>query len=64
MRRSKNGWPISFNNPDEPVKNRDRQYGLTLGVLFATVITLLLAPAGYMILDDIHRGIDQLKGRA
>ncbi len=37
---------------------------LAFGVLFATLITLLLVPAGYMILDDIHRGIDRLKGRA
>jgi multidrug efflux pump subunit AcrB len=28
---------------------------LGFGVLFATGITLLLIPCGYMILDDIHR---------
>lgn len=36
---------------------------LAFGVLFATVITLLLIPAGYMILDDIHKGLDRLKRR-
>lgn len=33
---------------------------LAFGVLFATLITLLLVPAGYMILDDIQRGIDRI----
>ncbi len=40
---------------------------LGFGVLFATLITLLLVPCGYMILEDIHRLIDkarQLPARA
>jgi multidrug efflux pump subunit AcrB len=36
---------------------------LAFGVLFATLITLLLIPAGYLILDDIHNGIERLKAR-
>ena len=27
---------------------------LAFGVLFATVVTLLVVPAGYLILDDLH----------
>jgi hypothetical protein len=27
---------------------------LGYGVMFATVITLILIPCGYMILDDLH----------
>jgi len=34
---------------------------LGFGVLFATGITLLLIPCGYMILDDIHTLIDKVK---
>ncbi len=34
---------------------------LGFGVLFATGITLLLIPCGYMILDDAHRLLDAIK---
>ncbi|BEQ15797.1 efflux RND transporter permease subunit [Desulfoferula mesophila] len=37
---------------------------LGFGVLFATGITLLLIPCGYLMLDDIHAIIDRLRGRA
>lgn len=37
---------------------------LGFGVMFATFTTLLLVPCGYMILDDAHRGIDRLRGKA
>ncbi|MCB2191527.1 MAG: efflux RND transporter permease subunit [Deltaproteobacteria bacterium] len=37
---------------------------LGFGVLFATGITLLLIPCGYLVLDDIHRIIDRIRGRA
>ncbi|MCB2227552.1 MAG: efflux RND transporter permease subunit [Desulfarculaceae bacterium] len=36
---------------------------LGFGVLFATGITLLLIPSGYLILDDIHNIIDRIRGR-
>ncbi len=36
---------------------------LGFGVLFATGITLILVPCGYMILEDIHRAIDKLMSR-
>ncbi len=31
---------------------------LGFGVMFATLITLILVPCGYMILDDIHNALD------
>jgi len=34
---------------------------LGFGVLFATLITLLLVPCGYMVLEDIHHQIDKIK---
>jgi len=34
---------------------------LGFGVLFATGITLLLIPCGYMILEDINSGYDRIK---
>jgi hypothetical protein len=34
---------------------------LGYGVLFATVITLLLIPCGYMILDDLHNLFAKLR---
>jgi multidrug efflux pump subunit AcrB len=37
---------------------------LGFGVLFATLITLLLIPCGYMVLDDIHRAMDWFKENA
>ena len=36
---------------------------LAFGVLFATVITLVLVPTAYLILDDTGRGLRQLFGR-
>ena len=36
---------------------------LAFGVLFATVITLVLVPTGYLILDDLGRGLRWLAGR-
>ena len=36
---------------------------LGFGVLFATVITLLLVPCGYMILEDVHNLLGSLKAR-
>jgi multidrug efflux pump subunit AcrB len=36
---------------------------LGFGVLFATVITLLLVPCGYMILEDLHNLVENLKAR-
>ena len=36
---------------------------LAFGVLFATMITLVLVPAVYMILDDLGRGMRRLIGR-
>jgi hypothetical protein len=36
---------------------------LGFGVLFATLITLLLVPCGYMLLEDIHRMVRRLKPR-
>ncbi|MBU4563573.1 MAG: efflux RND transporter permease subunit [Desulfarculus sp.] len=37
---------------------------LGFGVLFATGVTLVLIPCGYLVLDDIHRIIDRIRGRA
>jgi len=37
---------------------------LGFGVLFATGITLLLIPCGYMILDDIHRLLNGVRKRS
>ena len=37
---------------------------LGFGVLFATSITLLLVPCGYMILEDGHNLLAHLKGKA
>ncbi|MBU2467991.1 MAG: efflux RND transporter permease subunit [Proteobacteria bacterium] len=37
---------------------------LGFGVLFATGITLLLIPCGYLMLDDIHNFIGRIRGRA
>ncbi|MEZ4604263.1 MAG: efflux RND transporter permease subunit [Desulfobacterales bacterium] len=34
---------------------------LGFGVMFATGITLILIPSGYMILDDIHELIEKVK---
>jgi hypothetical protein len=34
---------------------------LGYGVLFATVITLILIPCGYMILDDLHNLFAKLR---
>jgi hypothetical protein len=36
---------------------------LGFGVLFATFITLLLVPCGYVILDDFHNLWENLKGK-
>ncbi len=36
---------------------------LGFGVLFATGVTLVLIPCGYLMLDDIHGIIDRLRGR-
>jgi multidrug efflux pump subunit AcrB len=36
---------------------------LGFGILFATVITLLLVPCGYMILDDVHNLLTSLKAK-
>jgi multidrug efflux pump subunit AcrB len=36
---------------------------LGFGVLFATFITLLLVPCGYVILDDVQNLVEKLKGR-
>ena len=36
---------------------------LAFGVLFATVITLVLVPTAYLILDDTGRGLRRLVGR-
>jgi hypothetical protein len=36
---------------------------LGFGVLFATSITLLLVPCGYMILEDMHNLVASLKAR-
>jgi multidrug efflux pump subunit AcrB len=36
---------------------------LGFGVLFATGITLLLVPSGYMILEDIHNLLANLKAK-
>jgi multidrug efflux pump subunit AcrB len=36
---------------------------LAFGVLFATWITLLLIPCGYVIMDDIHNLMDGLKNK-
>jgi multidrug efflux pump subunit AcrB len=36
---------------------------LGFGVLFGTVITLLLVPCGYMILEDVHNLLRSLKAR-
>jgi multidrug efflux pump subunit AcrB len=36
---------------------------LGFGVLFATFITLLLVPCGYVILDDVHNLVERLKVR-
>jgi multidrug efflux pump subunit AcrB len=36
---------------------------LGFGVLFATFITLLLVPCGYVILDDLHNLWEHLKGK-
>ena len=36
---------------------------LAFGVIFATVITLVLVPTAYLILDDISRGLRGLFGR-
>jgi len=36
---------------------------LGFGVLFATLITLLLVPCGYMVLEDLHDRIAKIKAR-
>jgi hypothetical protein len=36
---------------------------LGFGVLFATFITLLLVPCGYVILDDLQNLLERLKVR-
>jgi multidrug efflux pump subunit AcrB len=36
---------------------------LGFGVLFATLVTLILVPCFYMVLDDIHRAVDGLSQR-
>ena len=36
---------------------------LAFGVIFATVITLVLVPTAYLILDDISRGLRGMFGR-
>ena len=36
---------------------------LGFGVLFATFITLLLVPCGYVILDDVHNLLAKLKAK-
>jgi multidrug efflux pump subunit AcrB len=36
---------------------------LGFGVLFATLITLLLVPCGYMILDDLHNLFAKVKAK-
>ncbi len=36
---------------------------LAFGVLFATWVTLLLIPSGYVIMDDIHDKVAALKGK-
>jgi len=36
---------------------------LGFGVLFATFITLLLVPCGYMILDDVHHLLASIKAK-
>ena len=36
---------------------------LAFGVIFATAITLLLVPCGYLILEDIARWLRGLRGR-
>jgi multidrug efflux pump subunit AcrB len=36
---------------------------LGFGVLFATFITLLLVPCGYVILDDFHNLWENMKGK-
>jgi hypothetical protein len=36
---------------------------LGFGVLFATFITLLLVPCGYMILEDLTNLFGELKGK-
>ncbi|MFW5874638.1 MAG: efflux RND transporter permease subunit [bacterium] len=35
---------------------------LGFGILFATLVTLLLVPCGYLILEDIHRIVARIKG--
>ncbi len=37
---------------------------LAFGVLFATLITLILVPASYIVLDDLVRGFRRLFGVA
>jgi hypothetical protein len=37
---------------------------LAFGVLFATVITLILVPVGYALLDDVQRIVPALWRRA
>ena len=36
---------------------------LGFGVLFGTLVTLLLIPCGYMILDDVHRVFSRMRAR-
>jgi len=36
---------------------------LAFGVMFATAISLILVPAGYLILEDLKRGLANLLGR-
>ena len=36
---------------------------LAFGVLFATAITLVLIPCGYVIMDDLHNLTDRLKAK-
>ena len=36
---------------------------LAFGVMFATVISLVLVPAGYLILDDLQRGFRAIYGK-
>ncbi|MFW5930149.1 MAG: efflux RND transporter permease subunit, partial [Desulfosalsimonas sp.] len=34
---------------------------LGFGILFATFVTLLLVPCGYVILEDVHRALGRLR---
>ena len=47
--------PLMFNQSVQAQFLVPMAVSLAFGVLFATVVTLLVVPSGYIILEDFHR---------